>query len=69
MNLLEMKKRIEEVRDWALKNNNTKNGLDYRVLFKVITGKDAVGQDWKNRKDYADYSLASYAYGVYSLKA
>ena len=68
MDLLTMKIKIEEVRDWALKNNNTKNGLDYRKLFKMITGKQPTSTNWSSRKDNDDYVKAAYAYGVYSFK-
>ena len=68
MNLLELKKKIEEVREWALKTGNTKNGLDYRMLFKVITGNEPDGDNWDKRKENTDYSIAAYAYGVYSFK-
>jgi hypothetical protein len=68
MKLLDMKKNIEDVRDWALKNNNTKNGLDYRKLYKLITGKQPSKSNWENRKDNDDYVKAAYAYGVYSFK-
>ena len=63
-----MKVIVEEVREWALKNENTKNGLDYRMLYKKITGKQPTSQNWNNRKDNGDYSKAAYAYGVYSFK-
>ena len=68
MNLIKMKKKIEDVRDWAVKNGNTKNGLDYRQLFKVITGKQPTASNWNNRKIFNDYVKAAYAYGVYSFK-
>ena len=68
MKLLAMKKKIEEVREWALKTNNTKNGLDYRKLYKVITGKQPTELNWDSRKDNGDYAKAAYAYGVYSFK-
>jgi hypothetical protein len=63
-----MKNKIEEVREWALKNNNTKNGLDYRKLYQVITGRQPTISNWNNRKDNEDYVKAAYAYGVYSFK-
>ena len=68
MDLLTMKNKIEAVRDWALKTNNTRNGLDYRELYKEITGKQPTINNWGNRKDNNDYLLAAYAYGVYSFK-
>ena len=63
-----MKIKIEEIRDWALKTDNTKNGLDYRKLYKVITGKQPTKPNWDSRKDNDDYTKAAYAYGVYSFK-
>jgi hypothetical protein len=68
MDLLKMKKLIEEVRDWALKNGNTMNGLDYRMLYKAITGKQPTKSNWENRKGNDDYAKAAYAYGVYAFK-
>ena len=64
-----MKNKIEEVREWALKNNNTKNGLDYRKLYQVITGKQPTKLNWDNRMENNDYEKAAYAYGVYSFKS
>ena len=63
-----MKNKIEEIREWALKNNNTKNGFDYRKLYQVITGKHPTESNWDNRMDNGDYVKAAYAYGVYSFK-
>lgn len=68
MELSKIKNLIEEVREWALKTGNTKNGMDYRKLFEVITGKRVTSQNWNNRMENNDYSLAAYAYGVYSFK-
>ena len=68
MNLMAMKTKIEKVREWALKNNNTKNGLDYRKLYQIITGKQPSSQNWEDRNSNDDYVKAAYAYGVYSFK-
>jgi len=68
MEMTEMRDAIEKVRKWALKTGNTKNGLDYRVLYRNITGKHPSSENWKGRKDNADYVKAAYAYGVYAFK-
>jgi hypothetical protein len=68
MDLLKMKEKIEAVRNWALKTNNTKNGLDYKMLYKTITKKEPTGENWINRKENENYNTAAYAYGVYSFK-
>lgn len=68
MELLKMKREIENVREWALKTENTKNGKDYRKLFEIITKNRAIGEDWSNRMKNEDYSIAAYAYGVYCFK-
>jgi len=68
MELQKMKMEIENVRKWALKNGNTKNGLDYRMLYEAITGEKATGKGWKDRMGNADYAKAAYAYGVYAFK-
>ena len=68
MDLKTMKRKIEEVREWALITENTKNGKDYRKLYEVITGKRAMESNWNNRKDNFDYVKAAYAYGVYCFK-
>ena len=68
MELLEIKNKVESVREWALKTENTMNGLDYRMLYRVITGKQPTSNNWNNRKNNDDYVKAAYAYGVYCFK-
>jgi hypothetical protein len=68
MDLMLMKKKIESARKWAIETRNTQTGLDYRMLFKMITHKEPEGDDWENRKENANYSIAAYAYGAYAFK-
>ena len=68
MEFAAMKDKIEKVREWALETGNTKNGLDYRMLYRAITGKEPTGESWDGRRNDADYAKAAYAYGVYAFK-